>query len=155
NQGATVASTYDARNLLTGLTWTVDSGSPSVRAAMTYNVAGERTRLDRYLDPGVGPLAVVSADAAFDAAGQLTDLSYLDPNGNPLVQYHYTRDLAGQLTSETHHGRTSTYSYDLDGQLITADHTGQADEGYGYDANGNRTGGGYVVGANNQILSDG
>src|SRR5262249_10515824 len=79
-----------------------------------------------------------------DASGGIT----------PLADYLYTHDLAGELVSETHHGQTSTYTYDNAGQLTAADHTGQADEGYSYDADGNRTGGGYVVGANNQILSD-
>ena len=42
----------------------------------------------------------------------------------------------------------------MTGQLVAADHSEQADEHYAYDANGNRGGGGYVVGGNNQVLSD-
>jgi RHS repeat-associated protein len=39
--------------------------------------------------------------------------------------------------------------------LTGADNTTQADEAYSYDANGNRTSGGSVTGANNQLMSDG
>ncbi len=54
---------------------------------------------------------------------------------------------------ETHHGQTSNYTNDSTGQLTAADHSAQTDENYQYDANGNRIGGGYVVGPNNQVLS--
>jgi YD repeat-containing protein len=40
---------------------------------------------------------------------------------------------------ETHHGQTSTFVHDLGGQLTSADHSLQTDEGYSYDPNGNRT----------------
>ena len=43
----------------------------------------------------------------------------------------------------------------LGGQLTGADYDTQDDESYTYDSNGNRTGDGYVVGPNNQLLSDG
>ncbi|MBN2216250.1 MAG: hypothetical protein JW719_02620, partial [Pirellulales bacterium] len=72
-----------------------------------------------------------------------------------LADYDYAFDLADQLAQETHHGQTSVYTHDNTGQLTAADHSVQTDETYAYDANGNRTGGGYVVGPNNQILSDG
>jgi hypothetical protein len=39
--------------------------------------------------------------------------------------------------------------------LTAADHSPQADELYSYDANGNRTSGGYSTGANNQLRFDG
>ena len=70
------------------------------------------------------------------------------------ADYDYVYDLANQLTSETHHGQTSTYAHDLAGQLTGADHQSQTDESYGYDANGNRTNSGYVTGPDNQLLAD-
>ncbi|MEA1950877.1 MAG: hypothetical protein U9N87_05800 [Planctomycetota bacterium] len=49
-----------------------------------------------------------------------------------------------------------SYSYDPTGQLIAATYTGeQSDEAYSYDANGNRIGGGHVIGPDNRLLSDG
>ena len=62
--------------------------------------------------------------------------------------------MANQLASETHNGQSSNYTHDLTGQLTAADHQTQTDESYTYDANGNRIGGGHVVGPNNQILAD-
>jgi RHS repeat-associated protein len=57
---------------------------------------------------------------------------------------------AGHLVSQTDHGVTHAYSYDVQGQL-----TGDGTNTYSYDANGNRTGAGYVTGAGNELLSDG
>jgi RHS repeat-associated protein len=50
---------------------------------------------------------------------------------------------------------TVDYTHDATGQLTGADYDYQDDESYTYDAGGNRTGGGYVVGTNNQMISDG
>jgi RHS repeat-associated protein len=47
------------------------------------------------------------------------------------------------------------YLHDNTNQLIDADHTGQTDESYSFDENGNRTMSGYSIGDNNQLLSDG
>ena len=56
----------------------------------------------------------------------------------------------------------STYSYDTTDQITAADHTGQSDESFTYDANGNRTSvtlgsanGSSTVTAHNRILNDG
>ncbi len=50
----------------------------------------------------------------------------------------------------------TNYSYDVTNQLSAADHTGQTDESFMYDANGNRSDFlFYTVGPNNQITSDG
>ncbi len=57
----------------------------------------------------------------------------------------------------------TSYSYDATSQLTAADHTGQTDETFSYDANGNRvtsvgwasTPSSYTIGTHNRILSDG
>ncbi|QDU60276.1 tRNA(Glu)-specific nuclease WapA precursor [Planctomycetes bacterium Pan216] len=77
-----------------------------------------------------------------------------------LVDYDYDYNLANELIYEAHHGTTADFAYDLSGQLTDVDRTGQADELYRYDANGNRTssslhGSDFVVGANNRLLNDG
>ena len=60
------------------------------------------------------------------------------------------------LTSCTSIDGTATYHYDPTGQLVGADYTGgQANESYAWDANGNRVNAGYVIGADNRLLSDG
>jgi hypothetical protein len=70
------------------------------------------------------------------------------------ADYDDVCDLANQLVSETHHGQSSSYTHDLTGPLTAADHQTQTDESYSYDANANRVSSGYVVGPNNQVLSD-
>ena len=45
------------------------------------------------------------------------------------------------------------FDYDYTNQLTAADHTGQADEAYAFDENGNRTMSGYSAGPNNQLLT--
>jgi len=54
------------------------------------------------------------------------------------------------VASETDNGVTTNYSYDGSGQLVGYGNTTQS-----YDLNGNRTGPGYVIGPDNQLLSDG
>ncbi len=71
------------------------------------------------------------------------------------ANYEYLFDPAGQLTQEIINGESSNYGYDGLGQLIGADRATGTDEAFAFDANGNRTGNGYIVGPNNQILSDG
>ncbi len=53
------------------------------------------------------------------------------------------------------HLLNSIYNYDNTNQLAGADHSAISDEGYTYDANGNRTNAGYQTGTNNQLFSDG
>ena len=70
-----------------------------------------------------------------------------------------------EVTSCTSVDGTANYSYDPTGELLAAHYTSlslrerpvrlQPDEAYTYDANGNRTNAGYVIGADNRLLSDG
>jgi RHS repeat-associated protein len=66
---------------------------------------------------------------------------------------------ADLITGVTSIDGTASYSYDPTGQLTGATYTGgQSDEYYSYDPNGNRTsatGSASVIGANNELLSDG
>ncbi len=58
------------------------------------------------------------------------------------------------MTSFTSDANTANYSYDATGQVVGVDNSTLPDEGHTYDANGNRTGTGYAVGAGNRQLSD-
>jgi YD repeat-containing protein len=72
-----------------------------------------------------------------------------------LVAGTYYSDVT-PVASATSSDGTVTYRYDATGQLIGADYSGSpADESYAYDANGNRTNPGYVIGAGNRLVSDG
>ena len=67
------------------------------------------------------------------------------------------------VTSMTSNDGTASYSYDPTGQLLAATYSSpnpeipesQNPESHSYDANGNRTNTGYVIGADNRLLSDG
>ena len=58
------------------------------------------------------------------------------------------------MASETENGQTTTFQHDRNSQLTDATGGARPDEAFGYDANGNRTGSGIVVGPDNQIIQD-
>jgi RHS repeat-associated protein len=153
NSGVVVSSSYDPRNLLASQTWS-GTGVDPARVNFTYNPRGDRTATQRYSDL-TGTNLVSSSAYTHDANGRLTEIKHSDPTGAVLADYQYVLDPANQLVSETDHGQAFTYAHDLAGQLTSATSTSQPGESYTYDANGNRTGGGYVVGPDNQVLSDG
>ena len=65
-----------------------------------------------------------------------------------------TYDFASRITGVNSFQDGQTYyTHDASDQLTDADHTGQADESYSFDANGNRSS--YTIGTNNLIASDG
>ena len=90
--------------------------------------------------------------------------------GQSMLPTHNTSDIVEALSNGTSSGNlltsvtssdgTVTYTYDAIGQLLSAAYSNESitDESYTYDANGNRTsatGSASVVGADNQLLSDG
>ena len=152
NAGVSVTSTYDARDLLASLTWQASPIEP-VRLEFTSGARGELTELRRYRD-AEGLQSAGRSTFAYDARGRLAELAHRDAREAVLAEYDYTFDLADQLIREIQHGQVSEYVYDPAGQLTNAIHSGQSDEAYGYDANGNRVGESYIVGPNNQVLSD-
>jgi RHS repeat-associated protein len=153
NAGVTVSSTYDIRNLLESRTWS-GGGIDSARVDFAYNANGDRTSIERFAD--LAGLSLVGRTVlGYDDKRRLTDITHRNSADSILADYDYIRDLADQLISETHHGQTSTYAHDSAGQLLSATHSGQPNEGYAYEANGNRQAAGVNIGLNNQILSDG
>jgi RHS repeat-associated protein len=138
-------------------------GSPALEARVdfSYCTCGALLGMTRYSDIG-GTNLVGTTGYVYDNAMRLTNLTHKGPTGNVLVNYVYTYDAAGRVTSETSHGESVAYTYDRTGQLTDADRTGSQlpDEFYRYDLNGNRTyshlhGSGYVTGPGNRLLSDG
>ena len=73
-----------------------------------------------------------------------------------MAGYEFAYDLGSRIDSiNSFIDGLSDFDYDNTNQLTGADHTGQTDETYTYDENGNRTMSGYSTGANNRLLSDG
>jgi RHS repeat-associated protein len=153
NLGVTVGSNYDSRGLLERRTWQ-GGGLDAARIDFRYNDAGQRTELERFSDLSSAN-RIGRTTYGYDPQGRENDIVHRDAVDAVLADYDYLFDLADQLASETHHGQMTSYTHDEAGQLTAADHALQADESYAYDANGNRTGGGYVTGSNNQVLSSG
>jgi len=152
NSGVSVTSAYDARDLLTSRTWQGSQIDPA-RVEFASSARGELTEIQRFRD-AQGLQALGRSAFAYDARGRLAELAHRNAVDTALAEYDYTFDLADQLIRYIHHGRLSEYSYDPAGQLTDANHSGQDDEAYAYDANGNRSGDTYVTGPDHQVLAD-
>jgi RHS repeat-associated protein len=144
--------TYDALHRLTRIEQSGASVSEK-RIDLAYNAAGEYTTISRYEDLA-GTQLVASSTYTHDDAGRLTALTHAK-GGNTLADYTWNYDAADRVTQFTSTDGTTDYSYDNTDQLTAADHSYQTDEGWTYDANGNRNNAGYVTGTNNRLLSDG
>ncbi|MBD2459072.1 putative Ig domain-containing protein [Nostoc sp. FACHB-87] len=153
NFGVVVNSTYDARNLLTSQTWQ-GTGIDPARVNYSYDSRGDRAQIQRFSDLA-GTQLVGSSNFNYDALQRLTGITHSNGAGSTLANYSYNYNLASFLNSETYKGQTTNYIYDRANQLTNADRSLLPDENYTYDANGNPTGNGLVIGTNNQILSDG
>jgi RHS repeat-associated protein len=152
NFGVAVGSAYDARDLLVSRTWQ-GGGLDPARIDFGYDDRRDRTSIERFADVG-GMQQIGRSTFTYDANRRLSHATHFDALDVALADYDYDYDLADQLIQQVINGNTSDYTYDAAGQLTDVDHSAQADEGYVYDANGNRTAG-TVIGPNNRLLSDG
>jgi RHS repeat-associated protein len=128
--------------------------------------AGQFTAISRYADVA-GTELVASSFYAYDGMGRLLRLLHTTDASPPLplgegwgegilAGYLYAYDAGSRITSiDSYWDDLSEFTYDATSQLVAADHTGQADEAYEYDENGNRTQGDYAVASNNRMSSDG
>jgi RHS repeat-associated protein len=158
--------TYDNLHRLTRLQQEDVSGGNVVadkRFDFTYSAASQFDKLTRYADLA-GSEFVANTFHSYDGMGRLTKLLHTEDNTapssgwgtEPLAGYLYAYDAASRFTSiDSYADGLTTYSHDNTDQLTGADHTGQADETYTYDKNGNRTMSGYSTGTNNRLTSDG
>ncbi|WP_153559381.1 RHS repeat-associated core domain-containing protein [Roseimaritima sediminicola] len=154
---------YDYLNRMTQVTQGGQSGGNAVaekRVDFAYDAEDKQqfTSITRYADLA-GSDTVAISTYGYDDADRLTSLTHVDGNSGTLAGYTWHYDEGNRLTDFTVSGYSAedaTYSYDDTDQLTAADRSGtSADESYAYDGNGNRTGGGYATGDDNQISSDG
>ncbi|MGA2035488.1 MAG: hypothetical protein ABSG68_24835 [Thermoguttaceae bacterium] len=142
--------TYDSAGRLTGITYEGPDGSTLAFYGYTYAGPAQSSSLPSGEGQGEGASAWSPSGPMMpcDSTGGL-DLTGLD---QPVPA-------ADLITGVTSIDGTASYSYDPTGQLTGATYTGgQSDEYYSYDPNGNRTsatGSASVIGANNELLSDG
>jgi RHS repeat-associated protein len=144
---ATTIYTYNSRNLNTEIIQT-GAGLASKDVKFTYDAAGSNTKVERYLD---GLLKLTTTNA-FDTHGRLTGIEQQNTTG-VIASDSYVLDELDRLTAQTKDGQARSIVYDNTDQVKTV--TGSNSEGYTYDKNGNRTGGGYVTASGNRLLSDG
>ena len=141
-------SVYNAVDLLESRRFG-GAGQTPLRIDFTYTARHELETIRRYSDLN-GNTLVGSTTYVYDAVSNLTNLQHRNNGGTLLGNYTFTCDAADRLTTEVFNGTTVTYTYDITDQL-TADGTNT----FTYDANGNRTGGGYTVGTGNRLTNDG
>jgi RHS repeat-associated protein len=158
--------TYDNLQRLTSLNQQQVTGGHTIaakRANFVYDARSQVTKLTRYADAS-GTEFVANSFLSYDDIGRLKQLTHtMDATApasgwgtNPLAGYQYTYDAASRIASiNSFADGLTNYTLDNTNQLTAADHTGQTDESYSYDANGNRTMAGYSTGSNNQLSSDG
>ncbi len=126
------------------------------RVDLSYNARGQFTEIVRYRAlSGTPDQEVATSVYTYDAAHRLVGLAHSRGSQPLFAPYSWTFDPLDRTTAVQHSDGVSLYTYDQTDQLVGADHSYQTDEAHQYDANGNRIGGNYVVGANNQLLEDG
>src|SRR5262249_43990711 len=119
-----------------------------------YDKSNLLKRMDSYANTALTQ-SVATTFYQRDGIGRLSQLQSYHAS-TAIRNDTYSHDDASGITqiSSSVDG-VSSYQYDATSQLTAADHSsGQPDESYTYDANGNRRTGGYQVGADNQLLRD-
>ena len=164
----TVETEYDLRNRLESRLWYDADGSGDVddaRVDYLYNAAGRVSQISRYSDL-LAATSVGTTERTYDLAGRSDLLAHLGSTGELIASYDYDYDFAGLLINEdrqhqlSQFSQTAEYSYDRTGQLLSAIYSGQPDEFFNYDANGNREsdsrpGSVYSTETGNRLVSDG
>ena len=150
DRGTRVVSQYDARNLLTRFEWQ-GAGFGTAVVSLAYDDAGDVTRLDRFNNGA----AAGHSELVYDEVGNMVRLTHRSASDAVFADYQYDYDDAARLSEEVRSNQTAAYGYDDEGQLTSADYTGQGDESYTYDQAGNRTGAGVVIGPHNRLMADG
>ena len=167
NSGVSVESTYDVRNRLASRLWFDADGNEvdDARVDYLYNAAGRVSQISRYSDL-LATTLVGTTDRTYDLAGRSDILTHLGSVGELIASYDYDYDFGGLLIAEDRQHQlaeftqSAQYSYDRTGQLLSAIYTGQPDEFFNYDANGNRESDSrpesvYSTETGNRLTSDG
>lgn len=173
DKGVTVQSTYSKRNQLEARKW-FDADVPSggvadvanARVDFSYTAAGKQKQIRRYSDL-TATTKVGSTNYTYDQSGRVDTLIHKNAVDALLSGYDYGYDFSGLLSDEIRdhsnnaYDQSIRYKYDLTGQLVDAAFSGQDDESYVYDANGNRKSSvvgsdarTYTTGFANQLTSD-
>ncbi|MCY2925015.1 MAG: hypothetical protein NT031_06175, partial [Planctomycetota bacterium] len=124
--GFTVRYSYDALGRLEAVRDTADS----LLVAYDYNSLGELASETR----GNGS----TTDYTYDAAGRVANITHRDAGSIVTGVFDYTYDAQDRIQTVTDATGTTTYTYDLTGQLVGVALPGGRTIAYVYDAEGNR-----------------
>ncbi|TVR54394.1 MAG: tandem-95 repeat protein, partial [Puniceicoccaceae bacterium] len=160
--GVLQASTLFDYDSITGLLGQIRQAGAFVadkRVVYTWQPDVARPALiERHGSLGNAPL--FSTAITLDDRGRITFIDHRTPAGGSLQTYTLGYDAADRLIARTTPGHTSTFAYDVRGQLLTATHSHPhlPDETYAYDLAGNRIashrqGAGIVIGVDNRVES--
>jgi RHS repeat-associated protein len=166
--GGLTTSTYDPLNRLTTRKVTATGQAP-MRVDLAYNPRDQVVSMSDSTDVA-GQNVVLNGLLQYDSLGRTYQVFYdrADLTAIEKVNYDYDDDnrltavarLAYCTASETCQGTNPAYSYnftipyDPDSQVTADLRSDLSTTAYAYDADGNRTNGGQVVGAANQISQD-
>jgi RHS repeat-associated protein len=144
----TATYSYDSDDNLTGLVYS-QGGTTLAQYAWTYS---DESAL-------VVPASAGSSSGSSELTwtpGSNVIVPPTDPSQIPLDLLSGSTSPTNLITSATSVDGTANYSYDPAGQLtgVTCG-AGVSPATYSYDSNGNRTNTGYVIGPDNELLSDG
>ncbi len=123
--GVTYIYTYDDNNQLTGVE-IPDAGMVSINEY-------DWMRPARITLPGGGVIAM-----DYDPLMRLESIDGSDPGGNPVMTYDYDYDKMDNVTSKDTGDGAYAYIYDDLYRLVDVDNPATTDEGFTYDAVGNR-----------------
>ena len=142
----TASYSYDSDDNLTGLVYS-QGGTTLAQYAWTYTNAGV---------PALAGSGNAGSSELNWTPGSNLILPLTNPSQIPLDLLSGSTSPANLIASATSVDGTANYSYDPAGQLTGAAYGGtQPGESYSYDSNGNRTNTGYVIGPDNELVSDG
>jgi RHS repeat-associated protein len=153
-QQGTETHNYDALNRLIQVSQT-GTGVVKKRVNIAYNPIHQIETLQRYADL-TGTLLVATSTYSYNPLSRLTQLAHTQgATATSINTYTYGYDAASRIVQMTSSDGTNSYNYDDTDQLTGATYSGQNNEAYGYDLNGNRTNAGYQTTLNNQLQTDG
>ena len=148
-ESGTTTYAYDANGNMTQAQQSLNGAAANEVANMTYYGNGSVNTIAR---DAAGSVAVATSSYTYDGMGRLSTLDNTQ-GGNPLDNYTFSYDNASNMTSMTSTiDGTDNYTLDDANQVTGASLPAET---FSYDQNGNKTGGGYVTGANNRLLADG
>lgn len=134
--GATEQMQYDANDALTRIWGSGSGGNTLTSYAYSYlNPTTAQPTDQRYQ---MTDLAGNVTNYAYDALDRLTSAVQTSSAGSQLASYSYGYDLAGNLTTETRNGTTTSMQVNGANELTDAT-TGGVDTAFVYDGNGNQT----------------